>query len=144
MLVRELIKGKKGKPLTVGPETTIAEVAATLGKEHIGALLVQDDSRNVVGIISERDVARAVADRGKDLPDMKVKDLMTKEVRFAGAKDSVEDLMRLMTEYRIRHLPVVDGGELKAVISIGDVVRHRLTELESETSELHDYIAGGR
>ena len=95
------------------------------------------------GIISERDLARGLADHGAKLLDMRVSQLMTADVVTCSPDDGIDQLMHTMTEGRFRHLPVIEDGRMIGIISIGDVVKHRLQELEAETNLLHDYIAGG-
>jgi CBS domain-containing protein len=142
MLIAQILAGKGGKVIATRPGATIAEVAALLKQKRIGALVVTEPDGRLCGIISERDLARGLADHGARLLEMKVAELMTAEVVTCAPDDGVEKLMQTMTERRFRHLPVVKEGELIGIISIGDVVKHRLQELEAETNMLHDYIHG--
>ena len=142
MLIAQILAGKGSKVVATRPDATIAEVAGLLKQKRIGALVVTDADGRLCGIISERDLARGLADHGARLLEMKVAQLMTAEVVTCGPDDGVETLMQTMTERRFRHLPVVKDGELIGIISIGDVVKHRLQELEAETHLLHDYIHG--
>jgi CBS domain-containing protein len=142
MLIAQILAGKGSNVIATRPDATIAEVAALLKQKRIGALVVTDADRRLCGIISERDLARGLADHGARLLEMKVAEMMTAEVVTCAPDDGVETLMQIMTERRFRHLPVVKDGELLGIISIGDVVKHRLQELEAETHMLHDYIHG--
>jgi CBS domain-containing protein len=142
MLIAQILAGKGSKVIATRPDATIAAVAKVLKQKRIGALVVTDADGQLCGIISERDLARGLADHGARLLEMKVAELMTAEVITCGPDDGLEMLMQTMTERRFRHLPVVKNGELIGIISIGDVVKYRLQELEAETHMLHDYIHG--
>jgi CBS domain-containing protein len=142
MLIAQILAGKGSDVIATRPEAAIAEVARVLKQKRIGALVVTDADGQLCGIISERDLARGLADHGAGLLEMKVAELMTAEVVTCTPDDGLEKLMQTMTERRFRHLPVVREGELIGIISIGDVVKHRLQELEAETHMLHDYIHG--
>ena len=143
MLIAQILAGKGSNVISTRPEATIAEVAGLLKQKRIGAVVVTDADGRLCGIISERDLARGLADHGAGLLRMKVAELMTAEVVTCSPEDGLETLMQTMTERRFRHLPVVRDGELIGIISIGDVVKHRLQELEVETHMLKDYIHGG-
>jgi CBS domain-containing protein len=143
MLIAQILTGKGREVVSTRPDATIAEVAALLKARRIGAVVVTDGDDDLCGIISERDLARGLADHGTDLLQMRVRDLMTAEVSTCAPDDGIDKLMQQMTEGRFRHLPVVEDGKMIGIISIGDVVKHRLQELENETHMLHDYIAGG-
>ncbi|MGH6914423.1 MAG: CBS domain-containing protein [Geminicoccales bacterium] len=142
MLVGQILSAKGHKVVTTRPDGTIAEVVRLLRREKIGALVVTEADR-LCGIISERDLARGLADYGVELLEMKVGQLMTTDVVTCSPEDSVDHLRQTMTEGRFRHLPVLQDGKMVGIISIGDVVKHRLDELETETHQLQDYIAGG-
>ncbi len=143
MSVGEILKTKGGKVVTIRSDASVAEAVQRLRDEKIGALVVSSDARAVDGVISERDVVVGLADRALDLRDVKVKDLMTSRVATCSPGDSVEKIMVAMTERRARHFPVVDGGRLVGIVSIGDVVKNRLEELKLERNVLRDsYIAG--
>jgi CBS domain-containing protein len=141
MLVGQILAAKGSKIVSTRPDATIAEVAKLLRRERIGAVVVVEAGA-LCGIISERDLARGLADHGNELLEMKVAQLMTREVVTCAPEDHLDHLMRSMTEGRFRHLPVLRDGEMIGIISIGDVVKHRVDELETETHQLQDYIAG--
>jgi CBS domain-containing protein len=142
MLIAQILAGKGREVVRTRPDATIAEVAKLLKARRIGAVVVTDDDGDLCGIISERDLARGLADHGADLLQMRVRDLMTTEVSTCAPDDGIDRLMQQMTEGRFRHLPVMQDGKMIGIISIGDVVKHRLQELEAETHLLHDYISG--
>ena len=143
MLIAQILAGKGSDVISTRPEATIAEVAGLLKERRIGAVVVTEADGRLCGIISERDLARGLANYGSKLLDMKVGTLMTSDVVTCSPDDGIETLMQTMTDGRFRHLPVVKDGELTGIISIGDVVKHRLKELEAETHMLQDYIHGG-
>ena len=143
MLIAQILAGKSPDVVTTRPDATIAEVAKLLKAKRIGAVVVTDADGGLCGIISERDLARGLADHGADLLTLRVGDLMTREVSTCSPDDGIDQLMQQMTEGRFRHLPVVADGKMIGIISIGDVVKHRLQELEQEAHMLHDYISGG-
>jgi CBS domain-containing protein len=142
MLIAQILAGKGSNVVSTRPEATIAEVAGLLKQKRIGAVVVVDAEGVLCGIISERDLARGLADHGGALLGMTVAQLMTRGVVTCAPEDDVTTLMQRMTDGRFRHLPVVKDGELSGIISIGDVVKHRLKELEAETHMLQDYIHG--
>ncbi len=144
MRVSGILASKGSAVATIAPAATVAEAADELRLRGVGALVVSSDGRTIEGILSERDVVRRLAERGEHLLALPVSDLMTVTVRTCAPDDSAEDLMSIMTEHRIRHLPVADGGVLAGIVSIGDIVKWRVTELEDETQKLHDYITTGR
>jgi CBS domain-containing protein len=142
MNVETILRNKGGAVATIAPHATIRDAAALLRRERIGALVVSNGGNKVEGILSERDIVHGLADRGAALLDMAVEALMTRRVFTCTPRDSVGDLMAMMTERRIRHIPVLTDGMLVGIISIGDVVKHRLDEMEYETSSLRSFIAG--
>jgi signal-transduction protein with cAMP-binding, CBS, and nucleotidyltransferase domain len=127
--------------MTSPPTASVAEVARRLKETAIGAVVVQETDGRIAGILSERDVVHALVDFDVDLPNQTVAALMTREVVTCAPSDKVHKIMRWMTEGRIRHLPVIEDGALVGIISIGDIVKHRLEELEEESLRLRDYIA---
>lgn len=140
MRVDEILRRKGEFVATVTPDATIADMLATMTRHNIGAVVVSGDATSVVGIASERDVVRMLAERGEQILDEPVSALMTSDVRTVSPHDDVETLARLMTDERIRHVPAVDGGRLVGIVSIGDVVKSRIDQLETERSSLIGYI----
>ena len=143
MLVSALIKEKGGGVITTGPATTVAEVADIIARERIGAVVVTGQDDQVVGIISERDIVNGLSKRGTGLLDLPISDIMTRDVFTCATTEDVNQLRREMTNRRARHIPIVEEGKLIGIISIGDIVKNRLDELESETQQMRDYIATG-
>jgi CBS domain-containing protein len=145
MYVQSILAAKGAEVATIAPGATVREAVARLNERKVGALVVSEDDKAIVGIISERDVVRRLGTDSVAALDLTVGDIMTREVTTCGHKDTLEQLMWLMTDQRIRHLPVVDeDGGLAGIVSIGDVVKHRLGQLESENQALYDYITHGR
>lgn len=142
MLVAEILKSKGGEVFSIAPGTTVAQACAELDSRRVGALIVCDADR-VAGVISERDVVRAVARDGAGALDRPVADYMTKDVIFAEPGETVAVLMGRMTDRRIRHLPVLKDSRLAGVISIGDVVKCQIAEATQEAEQLRTYIAAG-
>ena len=141
-MIIEHILAKKGRDVvTVEPERTLSETARLLDEKRIGAVVVSDADHPVLGIISERDIARAVAQRGAAVLDEPVSQHMTAKVITCTRSCTVSDLMEVMTDRKVRHVPIVERGRLSGIISIGDVVKHRLSELEAEERLMHDYTA---
>jgi CBS domain-containing protein len=144
VLVSDLIKRKGSAVTKASPETTIAALLDLLAEHRIGAVVVSADG-GVDGIVSERDVVRALRTAGAALLDAPISTVMTSDVAVTGPGDTVEDMMRLMTDRRIRHVPVVtQDGRLAGIISIGDVVKSRIDELEADRDQLIGYIQSGR
>jgi CBS domain-containing protein len=144
MRISEVLRGKGNEVVTVAPEADVREVVAVLAEHRIGAVVVSRDGTSVDGIVSERDVVRAMADRGAVAMSEPVTNIYTAEVHTVTPETQIEELMRLMTHERIRHAPVLVEGALRGIISIGDVVKHRIVELESERAALNDYIHTAR
>ena len=145
MRVQSILAQKGNHVASIRPDATVFDASRELSGHGVGALLVSSDGTTIDGILSERDVARSLALHGERAVTMTVSELMTVEVRTCSPTDTVDDLMVVMTTHRIRHVPVVDGnGTLAGLISIGDVVKHRVGELEQEAQTLHDYIELGR
>jgi CBS domain-containing protein len=142
MNVDAILRAKGDTVTLVTPQAPIAEAVAVLRREGIGALVVSRDGFAVDGILSERDVIHGLARMGPQLLDATVEQLMTRRVFTCTPRDSIADLMAEMTKRRIRHIPVLQDGELAGIISIGDVVKARLDEMEYETSSLRSFIAG--
>ena len=141
MQVSVLLLAKGSNVVTVGPDVSTASVVGVLAEHRIGAVVVSVDGLRIDGVLSERDVVRALAGHGQAALDEPVSRWMTCEVVSCGPDTTVEELMTTMTERRIRHVPVVVNGELAGVVSIGDVVKDRISTLEYETEVLHQYIA---
>jgi CBS domain-containing protein len=143
MLVSTILHEKGDTVVAIAPGATVAEAVALLNRHNIGAVVVTSDGRSIDGILSERDIVRALEGHEAVL-DKPVSELMTAAVMTCDPCDTVDALMATMTERRIRHLPVVDQGALSGIVSIGDVVRHRVDELQLEAKTLHDYLVTGR
>lgn len=142
MNVAEILAKKGSDVVTVRPDDALGDVVDVLAKRRFGALVVSAGDGSIDGIISERDIVRGLSTVTAGLRDMLVSSLMTSPVKTCGASDSIGDLMERMTEHRIRHLPVEEDGVLVGMISIGDVVKWRVTELEEEARHLEGYISG--
>ncbi|MET0910279.1 MAG: CBS domain-containing protein [Ilumatobacteraceae bacterium] len=143
MNVQAILSRKGTAVATVQPAATLAQATASLRDHGIGALVVSANGRTIDGILSERDVVRALAAHGGSTLGRDVASAMSANVVVCQPDDTVDQLMAMMTDRRIRHLPVLDTtGELAGIISIGDVVKARLGELELENNQLHDYIQG--
>jgi CBS domain-containing protein len=138
--ITQLLRRKGSDVATVDGAESVRTALALLADHGVGALVVSADGRAIEGIVSERDVVRALHERGADLLTEPVSSVMTAEVVTCGPGVGVEELARTMTDHRVRHVPVVDGGVLVGIVSIGDVVKARLDELESERAQLVDYI----
>lgn len=143
MNVDAILRFKGRHVSTISPDAPMSHAIAELAAKAIGALVVSEDGVNVLGILSERDIVHGLADSGASLLDMRVADCMTRRVLTCTPQDTVEDMMGRMTERRIRHFPVVEGDRLCGIVSIGDLVKSRLDEVEYEASSLRSFIAGG-
>jgi CBS domain-containing protein len=140
MRIKEVLAGKPLKDvITIRPDATVRELIGLLAEHNVGALVVSEDGTGVHGIVSERDVVRRLKDDASVL-DAAVSAIMTSEVRTCTGQESVNDLMEIMTSGRFRHIPVVEGGKLTGIVSIGDVVKHRMSELEFERDQLDHYV----
>lgn len=138
----EGILAKKGREVvTVAAGRTLAEAVDTLNRHRIGAAVVVDESGGILGIVSERDVLRAVADDGGRALEGTVSGYMTTDVVTCSPGTGIDEVMVVMTNGKFRHLPVVENGRLGGIVSIGDLVKHRLAEVEAEHKALRDYIA---
>ena len=140
MHVSDLLAGKGATVATVTSHTLVGDVVAELARHRVGALVVSPDGRHIEGIVSERDIVRHLSEVRSDLLDDPVSTIMSTEVSTCLPDDDVESIMQLMTEKRIRHVPVVTDGELVGIVSIGDVVKSRIGELEKDRNELMEYI----
>ncbi len=140
MRISNLLAAKGSSVATITGEATVADAVAELARHKIGALVVSADGAHIDGIVSERDIVRALGDRSGTLLEERVSSIMTRVVATSSPDDEVDSLMRTMTERRIRHVPVVQDGVLAGIVSIGDVVKSRIDELEKDRKELVDYI----
>ena len=141
MNVEHILAAKGRDVLTIEPDRTLAEAARALTERKIGAVEVTDAGRAVLGILSERDIVRAVAREGAAALDHPVSRYMTAKVVTCTGHSSINELMEVMTERKFRHVPIVENGRLAGIISIGDVVKHRVAEIETEHQALREYIA---
>ena len=142
MKVEGILKGKGHEVQTVGPDTAVVLAVDRLSSMQIGALVVSGDGKRVDGVISERDVVRGLAHHGQRLLDMKVSEVMARHVPVCSPDDPIQEVMAQMTRTRNRHIPVVQGGQLYGLVSIGDLLKNRLEELELQTNVLRDsYIS---
>ncbi len=142
MNVQTILHTKGRAVATISPRDTVGAAIDLLISRNIGALVASEDGENVVGIISERDIVHALGRRGTDLLSLTVAEVMTRPVVTCVPADSIAELMAEMTNRRIRHLPVVDDGRLCGIVSIGDLVKNRLDEIEYEAKSLRSFIAG--
>ncbi|MEQ8717789.1 MAG: CBS domain-containing protein [Acidimicrobiales bacterium] len=143
MHIRRILRDKGDSVATIRPDASITTCLATLAEHNYGALVVSVDGAHIDGIISERDIVRALAARGPGCLDESVADMMTTEVITARPGATASELMAMMTARRIRHVPVVDGTELAGIVSIGDIVKLRMTELTEELRALQGYLEPG-
>ncbi len=142
MLISEVLQRKGNAVATVVPDATLTDVVAALAQYGVGALVVSSDGHTVEGIISERDVVRALASHDRDVVDQTAAEFMTRDVVTCSESATIEQLMTEMTERRFRHVPVTAEGSLIGIVSIGDVVNARVRNLETETRQLTNYISG--
>lgn len=143
MRVHDVLTSKGSDVIhTIAPDATVRELLDVLAEHNVGALIVSGDGASMLGIVSERDIVRKI--RGVDnARDMTVAEIMTTDVRVCSPHDSLGELMTIMTEHRVRHVPVLDDGRLVGVLSIGDAVKQRMEQLEFERDQLNHYVAGG-
>jgi len=144
MRISDVLRVKGGQVVTVSPETRVDALLSVLAEHRIGAIVVSADGTRVEGIVSERDIVRALAKRGAAVLTEPVTAIHTTEVHTVQPEAALDEVERLMTERRFRHVPVVVDGELRGIVSIGDVVKERIGELETERSSLAGYITGER
>ncbi len=140
MLVSDVLGGKGAAVATITSDATVGSAVADLVRHRVGALVVSPDGRRIEGIVSERDIVKHMSELHNELLEQLVVSIMSTSVRVCSLGDDVESIMNLMTEQRIRHVPVVEGDELVGIISIGDVVKSRIQELEKDRNELMEYI----
>lgn len=140
MKISSIIAGKKVE--TISASATIHDLVSALNTHHVGALVVSGDGKKIDGIVSERDVVRAMPGKLDQLVGMHVRDIMTVDVHTCTPDSTIADLMTMMTELRIRHVPVIDAaGNLLSIVSIGDVVKNYVSEIDSERQALKDYVS---
>jgi CBS domain-containing protein len=142
MLVETILATKGSEVTTAGASEVVSQAATRMEGNGIGALVIVDQGGKPIGILSERDIARGVSRYGTRLPDTPIASLMTRDLVTCEPEDSAADIMAVMTDRRIRHVPVLRDGALAGIISIGDVVKVRLGEIEREASDLRAYISG--
>ena len=143
MLVQQILQGKAdGTVITVTPDIPVSEAAAELSQHRIGALIVTDQDGAVVGVLSERDIVRTLGQRGPDCLKDNVGEMMTRELVCASRQDTMESVLQRMTDGRFRHMPVLEDNKLIGVVTIGDVVKARLSELAMENESMQGMIMG--
>jgi len=141
MIIADLLRLRNNDVFKIKSTDCIADAANELTERKIGALLVEDDAGKVVGILSERDIVGGMGPHGADLHDVPVSELMTTKIVKCAPKDTVLEAMAMMTDRRIRHLPVFDGDNLAGLISVGDLVKCRISEVQAEAEAMRQYIA---
>ena len=141
MKLSEVLRNKGSEVYLLKSDDSIADAATKLTEKKIGALLVEDSDGKIVGILSERDIVGGMGPHGADLHDVRIAELMTTNLVKCTGQDTVLQAMARMTDRRIRHLPVFDGDDLVGVISLGDLVKHRISEVQAESEALRQYIA---
>jgi CBS domain-containing protein len=140
MRIRDVVAAKSvQKVITVSPDATVRDLLGLLAEHNVGALVVSGDGAAVDGIVSERDVVRRLHEN-TDLLTATVGSIMTTDVHTCAPDDQLDDLMSLMTKHRFRHVPVCDAGQLVGIVSIGDVVRHKIDALQFERDQLDSYV----
>ncbi len=144
MLADQILDSKGREVATVAPDATVSDALAMLAQHNVGALVASADGSSVDGILSERDIVRRLAADGSAALDLAVRDLMKTEVATCDGRANTEQIMNVMTNGRFRHMPVVEDGALRGIVSIGDVVKVRIDELATEKDQLVDYIREGR
>jgi CBS domain-containing protein len=140
MTVSIILAGKGRDVVTIEPNATLAGAVELLAEKRIGAVVIVGADRRIVGILSERDIVRALAEQGRKALDEPVSAAMTRKVSTCHERETISSIMERMTLGKFRHVPVVDQGRLAGIISIGDVVKHRLSEVERDSAALRDYI----
>lgn len=142
MSVSHILKHKGREVVTAKPTDTVKHIAEMLGSKRIGAVIISSGNGKIDGIVSERDIVRVIGLEGAAALAKPVSSVMTSEVRSCADDDSETELMALMTRHRIRHLPVVTAGKLSGMISIGDVVKFRIEQIERDAEDMKAYISG--
>jgi CBS domain-containing protein len=139
MSIQSILDHKGSKVITIAPDTRVGAAAHRLRLEHIGAIVITGEDIRIEGILSERDIVQGLTEHGAAVIDLPVSALMSRNVYTCRPDSEIRDVMRLMTLHRIRHVPVVENGILRGIVSIGDVVKSRLEDMELETNVLRDY-----
>ncbi|HEX3813699.1 MAG TPA: CBS domain-containing protein [Mycobacteriales bacterium] len=142
MKISDVVRNKGSAVATLSPDSTVTVLLERLAEHGVGAMVVQAPDGSVSGIVSERDVVRQLRERGAQLLGISVDQIMTRNVTTCAPGDAIEDVMRLMTDRRLRHVPVMQDGALAGIVSIGDLVKSRIDDLVSTTAHLEHYIAG--
>ena len=140
MIVKNILAGKRDNVITIEPSANVAAAVKLLAERRIGAVVILGADHRVVGILSERDIVRALADHGATVLSKPVSQVMTRDVKTCSEDDTIEELMSRMTTGKFRHMPVVQEGKVIGIVSIGDVVKSRVEEIDHETKSLRDYI----
>ena len=140
MTVKAIMSAKGGEVVTIQPNTDVASAARILAERKIGALVVTGPDQRVVGIVSERDIVQELSAHGAAALTLPLTEVMTRKVMTCSPSDTISSVMERMTQGKFRHLPVLEQGKLIGIVSIGDVVKHRLEQMEREQSALRDYI----
>ena len=140
MIVKNILLGRRGNVVTIEPTADLAAAVKRLAERRIGALVILGADHRIVGILSERDIVQAFAERGPAALHEPVGQVMTSDVKTCSEDDTIEGLMGRMTTGKFRHMPVVEQGKLIGIVSIGDVVKNRVEEIEHESEALRDYI----
>jgi CBS domain-containing protein len=141
MTVSIILAGKAREVFTIEPNASLAAAVRLLAEKRVGVALILGVDRRIAGILSERDIIRALAERGAGVLDEPVSQFMTRKVSTCNESETVSNVMERMTSGKFRHVPVVDQGRLVGIVSIGDVVKHRLHQMERDSAAMHDYIS---
>ena len=143
MKVSNILKEKGDNVVTLEGSTTLEDAIAALVRERIGAVVILDSREQIAGVFSERDAVRAISEEGASALSKPISELMTRKVVSCSMEDTLDQLLEKMTQGRFRHLPVVEGGRLIGIVSIGDVVKHKIASSESEAEAMREYISTG-
>ena len=145
MIIESILKSKGSEVRTIAPDATVAETIRRMRHDRIGAVVVSEDQTTIAGIISDRGIMDAIADRGSEVLGELVGSVMSRKVFTCSRRDRVSAIMALMTNRRVRHIPVIENdGRLCGIVSIGDVVKHQLDEIQREAEAMREYISGSR
>lgn len=141
MTVRDILAVKGNDVVTIGPSSTLADAARALAQHRIGAVVVTGPDERIVGILSERDIVRKIGEQGAEALAISISEVMSTDVKVCGENHTINEVMGIMTRGRFRHLPVERDGRLAGLVSIGDVVKQRIEDVEREAEEIRNYIA---